>query len=370
VKTIESGCVAIYLNRDCPRRCPYCDVIDPKREQQKLKVNEWKRVFINLENRGMKFFLVLGTEPLMLGNDLVELVKFWKERDYEYGFYTTSPKSYFDKWADKLLDAGLRNWSSGIDFIPEVYKQMRDSGALSNRCFELVDAEWNGLVRKAKDGLSGMEYMHQRFIPEQLILITISRMNIEFVPEMIKYLVDRFETTLKIAMNYVEYSKESLMDFAPSYEKCRDYLLHDGDTDDWKIWNKFRKKIGELPEKYRLRIQNPLDYLYHWGHLVHLDVPGDPRYCALSIECDGTPRLCGYKKLSFDPDVWNALNWDIDDIWNMFYENWEMYVKKCEGCYWAWPHMLKYRGKQVVNFRSDFWKNRDEVFLEFDDVEK
>jgi len=61
--------VVIYLNRKCPRRCPYCNVW--RIEEQTLSVPKWKNAFLNLrEYLNSEFYLILNNEPLLLGNDL------------------------------------------------------------------------------------------------------------------------------------------------------------------------------------------------------------------------------------------------------------------------------------------------------------
>lgn len=357
---IESGCVSIFLNRNCPRKCPYCNVVDRKKEFKRLSTDQWKKVFRILEKRGVDFFLILGTEPLMMESNLVDIVKFWKENNYEYGFYTTSPGFYFNKWADKLVDSGLQNWSSGIDFIPQVYLQQKNK--LSEECVKLVNQEWLGLIKKAADGLYGMEYMHKKKITEQHVLITISRMNIEFVPEMIKWLVDRFGSTLRVALNYVEYSNEKDMDFATPKEFCKDYLLFEKDK---HIWKQFINKMKSFPNKYVIRVQIPFDYLYNWSWIVNLDRHGNKKYCALSIECDGSIRKCGYKK-GTNLTKYNILECDNDNLFNRVYDEWQKEVNDCKGCYWVFPYMLEVVGKDVVNYQSNYWKKRKNKFDNLD----
>jgi len=361
MQKIESGCVSLFINRQCPRRCSYCSVVNEEKEKKRLSVVDWKRAFSILESRGIEFFLILGTEPLLLGKDLEELVSFWKSKGYEYGLYTTSPRPLFDSCKDRLINAGLRNWSSGIDYIPEVYDRMKEKAELSLTCMKLVERERYGLVQKARDGLNGMEYMFQKGIEEQHVLITISRMNIEMISEMVKYLVDRFPSpNLRVAFNFVECSMGQDFDFAPSREICKDYMIKESD---YIVFEKFVGRMKNLKRKYWSRIQVPLEYLLNFKKVVELNSPGDNRYCAISVDCDGKLRLCGYRR---GREICNYSVFDLerDDMFSKIYDIWMKEVLGCGGCFWVFPFLLKQYGRDIVNYRSKLWKNRNKEYGE------
>jgi len=352
-QVIKNSCVTVFLNRMCLRSCVYCNVVDSNLDKRRMYTNLWKDAFSILEKEGVKFFLLIGTEPLLMRSGLVDLVKFWKERDYEYGLYTTAPKGLVEELSPKLIEAGLRNWSSGIDFIPEVYSAFMSRTLLSRRCIDLVEKEKDGLVRKAIDGLDGMRIMVESSVEELLTLITISRMNIEMVPEMISWIVKELGRKVHIGFNYIEVSRGDDMDFAKSSKECDDYLFH---PEDKPIFDKFIQKMKDLPEKIQLRIQIPLDYLENWDRVVNMDYPASEEFCVMSIECDGILRKCGYGK---GKHVCGYTVFDIPEWGAEIRRAWEKDIKECEGCYWAFPYLLRKRGGQSVDFRSDWWKDRD-----------
>jgi len=358
-KVIRNGCVTIFLNRNCPRRCVYCNVVDLDLDRKKLSVGEWKKAFSILEKEDVRFYLCVGTEPLLLGEDLVEIVKFWKERDYEYGIYTTAPKGVVERLSNRLVEAGLRNWSSGIDFVPEVYEKLKSEGKLTQKCIDLVEKESEGLVRKAVDGLDGMSIMIDRPVEELHIVITVSRMNIEIVPEMISWLVKNLGGKLHIGINYVEVNKQDL-DFARSVEQCADYFFT---LEDEEVFRTFVQKMRSLPASDWLRIQIPFDYLDAWDHALNLDVPASVDFCAMGVECDGSLRKCGYSKGRW---VSQLSVFDIEDcgLSPLIRWAWEKDIEECSGCYWVFPYLLKTRGTKAVNYRSDWWRGRDKVWGE------
>jgi len=344
---------SIYLNRRCFRSCPYCDVVKPKLDKKKLSVNDWKKVFHILEKSvGIDFFLVLGTEPFLLGDDLVKLVRFWSKKDYRYALYSTADKKLFNKLSSRLVLAGLRNFSCGLDFINEVYGQCKSK--VDKRTRKLVDESYYTLLSKSVDSLSNIRYMLDANIEEVLALITISRMNIEFVPEMIVYLVDNFSERLKISCNFVEYSSSSVMDFAKSVSDDLYYGFRN-DKSDNEVFAKFLRKIDNLPDRYYRRLQPPLMYLMDYRYVVEQTRKCCIHTCAMGIECNGKLRACGYnygKRVS----RWSVF--DIPKHKQKIFDDWKRDIDECAGCYWAWPYMIEYCGKDIAIFDSELWKRK------------
>jgi len=328
--------VSIYLNRTCPRKCPYCDVITGKKS---LSVEKWKEVFTILENKGTNFYLILASEPLMMGDDLVELVKFWNERGYEYGFYSTSPEPYFSRLKEKLKKVGIRNWSSGIDFIDEVYMSKRWKPDTRY----LVEQQREQLVKKGREAIKGMQEM-QDYVEETHALITISRMNIEMVPDIIKYIVDNVDK-VHIGLNFVEWSEGDKMDFATT--KGSPFFFVDGDQE---LLQTLKDKLISLPDKYRKYIQTPLEYFDNIDNILNLNFHCSLNSLAMGIDCDGSIRLCGYKKLDKKISIFDLNDSTLEEI----VKEW----KECDGCYWAYPYIIDKLGIEGVDYRSKYWEER------------
>lgn len=333
--------VSIYLNRLCPRCCPYCNVVNPEMDKKKLTVSEWKQIFNYLKDFGVEFYLILASEPLLL-EDLVELVKHWKKLDIEYGFYTTAPEPWYSKYKDKLVKVGIRNWSSGIDFIDEVYY----NGQWSNFTHELVRNQEAELVRKARESTRAMIEM-QHYVEEVLALITVSRMNIEMISDMVKWLVENIPE-IHIGINFVEYSPEEKMDFAKS--KDLPFFFTENDVE---LLENLSRSLKNLPTKFKNHIQTPLDYFDNINYILNLNRKCALRTLAMGIDCDGSIRLCGYKKLDKKVSVYDFMK-KPNEVLEVVEENW----RSCKGCYWAYPYILEKYGVDGVNFRSEFWRER------------
>ena len=341
---------SIFLNRACPRHCPYCNSVKPEIEKKRLSVEEWKNVFELLEGLGVEFFLILGTEPLLMGDEIVELVRFWSKKDYEYGFYSTSPEPWFSKLKDKLIEAGIRNWSSGIDYIDEVYR----NGKWSSFTHELVKSQHDELIRKAREAVRGMKEM-DKYVEETHAQITISKMNVEMVPGIVKWLSENIEN-IHVGLNFVEYSPENYMDFATSFNKAHSYFFT---KDDIPLLKKLEEEINSLDNKYKARIQNPLDYLSNYDYIINLNRRCALKSLSMGIEADGTIRLCGYRQLKKKLTVK-----DLEENPEKVLSEIEKEHEECHGCYWSYPYTIEKGDIDIVNYRSELWKRR----LEYNEV--
>jgi len=343
----------IFLQRKCPRKCPYCDAWRAK--DKSLSLEKWKLAFRNLKDFGCDFYLLLGNEPLLLGEKLVELVKFWKAEGFYYAIYSTSPQPYFDQWKDKLVEAGLRNYSAGMDYIPVVYEKLKPK--LSKKTIDLVEASKNTLVKKATESLSGQLYMYDKGVEEILSLITISRMNIEIIPEMIEYMHEKVikDRRWKLAFNYLEFKDSPDNDFA--IEKGTSPLLDQYffTEEDKPIWEEFLRKMHKLEKKIPEQ-QIPWDYLDSWDAAMKLN----RNYCKdggwqISVDQTGQLRKCGYKTGKL---VNKFTVFDLPDKKEEILRALKRDVEKC-SCYWALPFML-IRNFDYVRFDSKFWKEKYE----------
>lgn len=344
----------IYLNRKCPRRCPYC-AISRVGKDTSLSVEEWKEVFSLLREQGIQFFLILGNEPLLLGDRLVDLVRWLSDEGIEYGLYSTSPEPWFSEYAKKLVDAGLKNWSAGVDFIPEVYDRMRKEGRLSDRCIYLVESLGGGQLRKkAVESLRGLEWMWQAGVQEIHTLITISRMNLEMLYDMIVWLKENKvrDSRWKVAYNYVEWNHGD-KDFMVDKEGASAWWIGEEDRE---LWTQVVSKVEVFwdTEPFGQVVKG---YLGNWDAVFNQNV----RYWELfgfhvenvGVDSDGSLRTCGYRKGNIGLSVFD-LRSDPEQVW----ERWREDVRKCKGCYWVFPYLLANVGVDIVLYSSQYWKNK------------
>jgi len=360
-----SRSASIYLNRACPRKCPACDVV--KGGFSTMCASRWMEAFDILRDRGVSFFLILGAEPLVYPRrDLLDLVSYWSREDFEYGFYTAAPLSKFEELKRPLIESGLLNWSSGCDFVPVVYDELKSEGKLSDLCIDLVENSEGGaeLRKKAEDVLYAMGEMLSLGISEAQLTITVYRSNIEFVPEMVQWMLDQFPSPLCVSLNYVNRGDIGL-DFASSGPSSDRFFLREEDA---TVFDEFVSKMDGLGEEYWDRIQVPRSYLFDRGLPLTLDRRGSPHYCPVSVECDGSMRLCGYRR-GDGLDEWSVFDLADDDKFLSFLQSWEFQATHCFGCGWNCCSIINEplylavnqnptERQWLTNYRSEGWRSR------------
>lgn len=340
--------VVLYLNRDCPRKCNFCDIRNTHKNvlpnSEILRILEFcAKEFDN------PFFLFLGNEPLLLGDKLVDLVS--KIKNYTYGLYSTSPEPWFSKYREALVKAELKNWSSGIDFIPEVYEKVKDN--LSPEAKRLIEIA-SDIRKKSIEGLNGQMWMYEQGVEVIHTLITISRMNVEFVPEMLDYLNDNIiqDKRWKVGLNVIEDKKARNDDFASPKSS---FSFTEKDKD---LWDRFVEKMRERYDKYPF-IQIPFEYLLNWDSVLNLNVRWGSECCSLCFDCDGSVRQCGYRNAPLTIP-YTRLFFDKEEV----LEEWASWVENCDGCYWALPYIIFCEKKQILDYSSDYWTRKYKYWRE------
>ena len=340
----------IYLNRKCPRNCPYCSIVD--NSVKEISAEEWCEAFdLMHQELGTEFFLILGTEPLVMKKGKLErIVEHLSERDYEYGFYTTAPGHTQDRLFNLVKNHGLRNVSAGLDYIDEVYESSKPS--LPSEIIKLNEESRDLLQTKSLETLDMLGKSIQLGVPEVHCVITISRMNYLYLPEMIMYLVSRFQDRLHIALNYVEKGDDYDFDFAPS--NITDWHFTERDRTELEVMVAKVAKVYETCES--LMLQTPWSYFTDIDSLLSLDMPC--RVVIPTVDADGTFRKCGYRT---GYEIRKYSVFDLKDKKTEIIKTFEDEVKTCRGCYWSYPTAIREYGEKILDYRSNFWKERRKI---------
>lgn len=327
----------IYPTRACPRHCSYCHIRNSNIKQE-LTIKEWKEAFKVMKNMYIPFNLILGNEPLMLGEGLVKLIKFFKEEQIQYGLYTTFPTSLFNKYKNKLLKAGLSNLSCGIDV--------------------LEDEVENDIIEKSICGLEGLKWGKENGISQLHATVTISKLNIVTYPEIVKKL-----TSLGIwtEVNVIHYAKDGEYDFFPSADEMTDLILTENDLPVLIQTSKIMKNeiekgkvmLHNVPEYFDDLIKYGLNLDWHCQHPI-----------ILSVDSDGSLRLCAYRK-GDRVSQFNILDFPEreDFLWN-----WDKDRDDCKGCFWSCAWSAEYYLKKNLQFAkgyfqthaSEYWRKQHE----------
>lgn len=334
MKDVEVPIVAIYLNRACPRGCPQCGI--SKQFKPRLSAEDWKRAFtICRDYYNTKFFLVLGIEPLLLGQDLVDIVDFWTKNDFFYALYSTSPKKLFEKWRQPLLDVGCNNWSCGIDAVPDVMP-IRDS-----------------IVRsKVEDGISGMQWMGERGA-QTFFVTTMTNDNLDYIPEIVTWCQNNLPRTMG-CVNPLEFQDElhdETFDFFSKKSEIPELIIPKDRFEDVRNMSIQLEKIAYTKGYY---IQNSIRHIRDIPYFYDTLNRRCNSIVGMGIDCDGSFRRCGYNK---GVNIANYTVWDVPDQSEKIYDIWKRDALSCVGCHWSWVYSLEEQFN-AVEYQSDFYTNR------------
>ena len=323
--------ITLFLNRACPRGCPQCGISDNSRKP--LGVEEWKRAITKLRDIFQaRFFLFLGTEPLLLKEGLVELVRWFTQENLFYGFYSTSPEPLFSKYKQALVDAGLNNWSAGIDALPGWS----------------LDPITN---KKVTESIEGLQWMAEQGVQTHT-LTTIHKKNLSTIPRILQWCQENIPGC-QSSLNFIEWKKTPQFDFFSKHEDMKDLCWDGNETLKVKeimLWvlllSRVKGRIIQTPDAYLLNAHR--HYLTLNQHCQGIVGP--------AVDCDGIMRLCGYST-GERVKSWNILDEDFQDGLDIFLQDWNNDLQECPGCHWIFQEMLRTDVK-ILNPHSGFHEER------------
>ena len=310
---------SIFIQRYCPRQCPYCIAKDV-RGKRKLRVHEWQKFFEWADKQGFEFHLILGNESLAYPW-IVDFVKMMRGRYYT--LYTTFPEPYHPKVTEEVIKAGVYSLSCGVDYI--------------------VTEDFTDDYIKSGHGVEVMCQIKNR-IPDHQLTVTIHRKNFRVLPQIMGVLTRMGFIT---GASFVEYSHDGKHDFFPTKDKLLDYIFTEEDKEEFDfVMNLVADGIEEgkyfvqpPPEYFRDAVKYAIDISWHCSKPL-----------ILSIEEDGSLRLCAYRKGEELP------NYTIFDLvedritLEEVKKLWKKESKKCPGCYWSYPYICEYWEKHDSEF--------------------
>ncbi len=328
----------IYLTRRCPLRCEYCRIRDSTDIGPELNLEQWKEAFLIMKELGVEFNLILGNEILMLRDDLVELTEFFHEKDIRYAYYTTFPEPLWSEYRDKLIDVGIKNLSCGFDTLPK------------------YSGEYEGdILKKSISGIAGLEWARDNGVPDLQGTITVSKLNLEHLPDLLMELTDR---NLWAGVNVIHHSDDPMFDFFPKTEEIEDFVLTE---DDRPTMERIIKEIKEKMENGQLKMQNTPGFFDAWlKHGIKLDW-----HCTnpliLSVDADGSMRTCGYRKGG------RVKKYNIFDLaseetrWKFMYD-WNADRSECPGCFWSFWFLAEQQKREDPDFADGYFQDHDSKY--------
>jgi len=162
----------IFYTRKCNSKCGACNLSKSGENNQELTSNQWKTVFINLQNLGIKTVKLMGGEPteqedLAILLDHINFVA--NETDIRLALLSNS-KWDKAKWFEKLCSSDLFAYYASVDTIKN-----------ETICHDSLE--------KSQIGYKMLKDLQKRgTIPLLAANVVISRRNIAELPELITLL--------------------------------------------------------------------------------------------------------------------------------------------------------------------------------------
>lgn len=310
----------VFLTRKCPRNCGYCAT---KFSVNELTTKQWKEALRIVEDMGINFYLAIGNDPWVLGEDLLDIVT---SNGMSYGMYTSAYPKVFYEYAPLFFKNGLNQLSVGIDYN---FEEMI-----------LDKTKFTSEEQKAKDAWKIVKHTRQ-YYPEVDVQSTFT-LNRQSWPYLIRTVRSLSEIGVITDVNMIHYDSDGGFDFFPPKKEMKHYILPT--TKSWAstLENVF---IGVLdipnvkifnPEYLngsQIKVHDLLRYRYH--------CKGDP-LGGPTIEADGSLRLCAYRKGTRVPKLSifdlvtkkDVLKWKLAEIAD---------AAECPGCSWGCSMFYKWR---------------------------
>lgn len=313
----------IYLTRKCPHKCIYCALRDSPLQRPELSTEEWKFTFDLLHDLGVEFHLILGNE-LLMRPDIVDIISHLNTTHVPYAFYTTCPPWLMEASAQKLVDVGLTNASSGIDIVP--HRDWPHAGTY--------------VTRKSTWGLAGLKWFGDHGVPDLHGTVTVSKMNTGRVVEVIENLT---REKIWCAVNTIHWNKDGGFDFFPEKHVIEHLLLTQKDIDSDAI------AIKEAHLNGLLAVQNPPKFWSAWQeHGAKLDWHCKT-FQVITVDADGSLRCCGYRK-GINSSCMSIFDLKTPLGMEQYYDAWVKDQHECPGCFWSYPWQAEFLQPHDNNF--------------------
>ena len=345
-----------FVTRACPLSCSYCNIVKSPLTRKPIQ-DDWPKVYEILDKLGVTFNLILGNEPLVLGENLVDLVDYMRGGT-PYALYSTAPEPLWSKWRDKLVRAGLSNISTGVDYprdhLSNLITFTDDSQFKASTSFELFQWALDAGV-KACQGTA-----------------TLQSSNVDIV-EQIAY--DLTDIGVWFGVNPIHWDKGwtpgtnkkisdlSGFDFFPPEHMIEDELLT-GKT--FQVHSAI-DRLKDARDNHGAKVFNGDDQLDSMAEFVpHGNTWHCTRPTTITVDPDGHLRVCGYRR-GEECNKISIYDFEEDAVGTTqrWLKAWYTDMVKCEGCAWSYWSETELRDDQDALTSAQYWgAHGDEHFAE------
>ena len=301
-----------HITDDCDQRCKHCYIFSEEYDKPLITMdfNDIQKVFDNCMDMCQKtnrkaYFIITGGDPI-LHPDFWKIIKIFKDNNVRFGILG-NPFHLNEEVCEKLRSNGCEFYQLSLDGLEETHDYFRKKGSFKTTLEKIAILKNAGIHAN--------------------IMTTVSKINIDEIPEIIDTVVD-YEVDLFSFARYCPTSMEKTEQMSP--EEYHDLLS--------VCWDRF-KKYEDKHTNFNLKDHLWTLFLYEKGLFkipdnLDEDVIYDGCNCGnshLTILPNGDVYACR----RMDSLVGNALNEMIYDIFtgdNMNqYRKYEKF-RKCSKC--------------------------------------
>ena len=158
------------ITEECDLHCKYCFADSSKRLENELTTDEVYRLLDNIAEAGTRSISIGGGEPT-LREDLLDVVRYAARYKFMFVALNTHGQYLDKKYVDRLALAGIRQVKVSVDGLQGSHDWNRGDGTFE-KCIQ-------ALKNCAEAG-----------IPSVIFIATISQLNYEEIPHMVKLAMD------------------------------------------------------------------------------------------------------------------------------------------------------------------------------------
>jgi len=311
------------LTRKCNLRCSYCTVWKTKLSELTEKEKQEALLILKQLNQGIN--VLLGGEPLVLGDEMVRLVSFMEHNNVSYALITNSVL-----WKDyryKLLKAGLSNWSPSIDTINFEYDK--------------------DIYQKSKHGYESALWFKAHGVRDVVAQITATRQNLNQIPAIIE---EMNKHGIWSEIMPLHYAKDENYDYCTPRHLMEDLVFKPEDIP--KIQT-VAEKVKSMANKGYL-VHHPPEFFEGWvKHQINLNWKCT-KPLIVNLDADGSLRLCVYNKGK------RVRKWSIFDLANPqlfeeYIQDWYRDNKECKGCFWDCSYLIETLSSKIGAEKTSRW---------------
>jgi len=297
--------VEFLLTRRCQYRCSYCKIVDSKslRSQKELTTFQVCQsiIFISRTWPGAPI-IFFGGEPTVR-DDLPSIIKCCVDHGVKHAVISNSMRVLKDsEYADKLVEAGLSNWSTSFD------------GATLGLVTD------PSVLKKSIQGVDALRMFRDKYgIRDLVTCITVTKKNLEALPDIIQDLTKEgiwsICTPLQCPLPILsyDYSSGNIADL-PSQKQVEESA----------------QILSFMARSGRFLMHNESGWFDLWPAYFRTQTWKCRDKGNLTIDADGSLRLCVDIAFPFSMSIWDLyMSYNVER-----YSDALLKSPPCNGCFW------------------------------------